>query len=169
MRSWFNRVSRRNSQKLAQCVSCDQLGECAAPVSRGLQWPWDLSTGGDNRSSGSMPGWCNGSAGQVFLWTAAHQALGENRYLELAEGAAWHVWEKPTVIGNLCCGMAGQSYALLNLYRHPRRDLAAARPRCSAPGSRRDRQFPSQGSTPTARLAPREPVQRRLRCCRSGC
>ncbi|MGO9777798.1 MAG: lanthionine synthetase LanC family protein [Terracidiphilus sp.] len=95
-----------------------QLGECAAPMSRGLQWPWDLASRGDNQVSGSMPGWCNGSAGQVFLWTAAHKALGDNRYLELAEGAAWYVWETPTAIANLCCGMAGQSYALLNLYRH---------------------------------------------------
>jgi hypothetical protein len=65
-----------------------------------------------------MPGWCNGSAGYVFLWTNAHKAFGESEYLDLAEGAAWHAWETRVPVGNLCCGMAGQAYALLNLYRH---------------------------------------------------
>jgi len=65
-----------------------------------------------------VPGWCNGSAGYVYLWTAAHKTLKEPRYLELAEGAAWNAWETRHAIGNLCCGMAGQAYSLLNLYRH---------------------------------------------------
>ena len=65
-----------------------------------------------------MSGWCNGSAGYVFLWTQAHKATGEPRYLELAEGAAWNAWETRVDTGNLCCGLAGQSYALLNLFRH---------------------------------------------------
>ena len=95
-----------------------QLGECAEPVGRGLQWNWDLATGTGKPASGSMPGWCNGSAGYVFLWTEAHKVIGEKKYLELAEGAAWHVWETSSPIETLCCGMAGQAYALLNLYRH---------------------------------------------------
>jgi eukaryotic-like serine/threonine-protein kinase len=91
-----------------------QLGECAEPVGRGLQWKWDTA----KPANGYMPGWCNGSAGYVFLWTEAHKAIGEKHYLELAEGAAWHAWETPVAIGNLCCGLAGQAYALLNLYHH---------------------------------------------------
>lgn len=91
-----------------------QLGECAEPVGRGLQWKWDTA----KPANGYMPGWCNGSAGYVFLWTEAHKAIGEKHYLELAEGAAWHAWETPGRIGNLCCGLAGQAYALLNLYHH---------------------------------------------------
>lgn len=65
----------------------------------------------------SAPGWCNGSAGLVFLWTTAYRAMGDGRYLELAERAARGVWETRTSISGLCCGLAGQSYALLNLYR----------------------------------------------------
>ena len=65
-----------------------QLAECAEPVSRGLQWKWDLFRGPQPTTS-IMPGWCNGSAGYVFLWTQAHMATGDQRYLELAEGAAW--------------------------------------------------------------------------------
>jgi len=65
-----------------------------------------------------MSGWCNGSAGFVFLWTLAHQMLGRAEYGTLAEQAGLDAWESEGQIGNLCCGYAGQAYALLNLYKH---------------------------------------------------
>jgi serine/threonine protein kinase len=93
----------------------EELADCGEPAGRGLQWKWDAA-----RQSGSryMPGWCNGSAGYVFLWTQAFQMTGERRHLDLAEGAAWQTWETPTPNATLCCGKAGQAYALLNFYRH---------------------------------------------------
>jgi serine/threonine-protein kinase len=93
----------------------DQLAAHAQPVGRGLHWP--------SAHRESFPSWCNGSAGQVFLWTEAHKATGENSYLTLAEGAAWNTWENPSRFASLCCGMGGQAYALLNLYRHTGEDL----------------------------------------------
>jgi len=107
-----------------------QLGDCAEPVSRGLQWKVHL--GGGSRAAaggGFLSGWCNGSAGYVFLWTEAHKATGVRRYLELAEGAAWNAWETRVDTGNLCCGLAGQSYALLNLFRHTRDSIWLRRAR----------------------------------------
>ncbi len=95
----------------------EQLEACAHPSGRGLRWPWDL-TRGVNDEYGSMPGWCNGSAGYVFLWTQAHKMFGEASFLELAEGAAWDAWETPNSLSNLCCGQAGQAYALLRLSRY---------------------------------------------------
>jgi serine/threonine-protein kinase len=95
-----------------------QLAACAEASGRGLQWKWDLALSSHEPGGLSVPGWCNGSAGYVFLWTQAHQAFGEGRYLELAEGAAWNAWERRHGIGSLCCGTGGQAYALLNLYRH---------------------------------------------------
>ncbi len=87
------------------------LADLARPWGRGLRWRWN--------DGGSMPGWCNGSAGFVFLWTLAHRMLGGPAYLSLAEGAAWNAWEAPSGgSGNLCCGLAGRAYALLNLHRH---------------------------------------------------
>ena len=82
-----------------------------------------------------MSGWCNGACGYVFLWTLAHRLLGDPRYLELAQGAAWRSWDAPEQNVTLCCGLAGRAYALLNLYRHTNetvwldraRDLAARR------------------------------------------
>ncbi len=87
-----------------------ELADLARPCGRGLRWRWN--------DAGFMPGWCNGSAGFVFLWTLAHRMLGEERFRSLAEGAAWNAWEAPDGVASLCCGFAGRAYALLNLYRH---------------------------------------------------
>ncbi len=101
-----------------------ELAELAVPSGRGLQWPWTLAGGG-----GFMPGWCNGACGYVFLWTLAHRLLGEPRYLGLAAGAAFESWDSPQPGGTLCCGLAGRSYALLNLYRTTGDGLWLARAR----------------------------------------
>ena len=69
-----------------------ELAGCARPRGRGLCWPWYGESGTDH---GTMPGWCNGSAGFVFLWTLAHRQLGDPAFHALAEGAAWNAWEDP--------------------------------------------------------------------------
>jgi serine/threonine-protein kinase len=81
---------------------------------------WKFSTRKHRVQAGSeyMAGWCNGSAGFVFLWTLAHKMLGKPEYGILAEQAGLDAWESDGQIGNLCCGYAGQAYALLNLYKH---------------------------------------------------
>ena len=53
----------------------------------------------------------------MFLWLAAHAAFKEDRYLELAERAALHSFEAESQIGSICCGLAGQAYAMTALYR----------------------------------------------------
>jgi serine/threonine-protein kinase len=90
----------------------DELADRARPHGRGLRWRWYAESGAD---VGTMAGWCNGSAGFVFLWTLAETMLKEARYGRLAEGAAWNAWEAPDSNGTLCCGLAGRAYALLNL------------------------------------------------------
>lgn len=62
-----------------------------------------------------MPGWCKGSAGFVHLWTTAHALLGNGRWPTLAERAAWDMYTTSTPIAQLCCGLAGQVYALLDM------------------------------------------------------
>lgn len=93
----------------------DEVGALALPFGRGLQWPWVLGTPGE---APTMPGWCNGSCGYVFLYTLAHRLLGSSHYESLAVGAAWNSWEAGDTASTLCCGLAGRAYALLNLYRH---------------------------------------------------
>jgi len=91
-----------------------ELAACARPSGRGLRWKWY----GEPEGIAAMPGWCNGSAGLVFLWTLAAETLADPIFQSLAEGAAWHAWEAPDAHANLCCGLAGRAYALLNLWRH---------------------------------------------------
>lgn len=81
---------------------------------RGVYWRRTLGSSPFD----AMPGWCNGSAGAVFLFTLAHRLLGEPEWLELAELSAWHAWDEPRGTGDLCCGSAGRAYAMLNLYKH---------------------------------------------------
>ena len=95
----------------------ERLDELAAVRTRkGRGAFWRIRTGGP--SAEIMPGWCNGSAGQVFLFTLGHRLLGDAKWLELAELSAWNNWEEPCGAPTLCCGSAGRAYALLNLYKH---------------------------------------------------
>jgi serine/threonine-protein kinase len=95
-----------------------ELAACARPAGRGLRWKWYGTPEGDV----TMPGWCNGSAGMVFLWTLAAERLDDPEnpggvFRALAEGAAWNTWEASDGNGNLCCGLAGRAYALLRMWR----------------------------------------------------
>jgi hypothetical protein len=94
-----------------------ELAEQAQGQGRSLRWRWYDEGGKD---IGTIAGWCNGSAGFVFLWSLAHRMLGSERYLALAEGAAWDAWEAPGDNGTLCCGLAGRAYALLHLHGQDR-------------------------------------------------
>lgn len=90
-----------------------ELAALNVPKRRGAYWP-----NGAGAVHDMTAGWCNGSTGQLFLFTLAHRLLGEEKWLELAELAAWHVWDEARGIASLCCGTAGRAYALLNLYKH---------------------------------------------------
>jgi eukaryotic-like serine/threonine-protein kinase len=92
----------------------EQLAALKQRKGRGAFWP--------NRVGQSEPnliaGWCNGSAGLLFLFTLAHHVFSARQWLELAELCAWNTWDEPRFNATLCCGTAGRAYALLNLYRH---------------------------------------------------
>jgi len=68
-------------------------------------------------SGGFMSGWCNGTAGFVFLWRLAHTTFKNEQFLVLAEKSAWHAWKGNSELGTLCCGLSGQAYALLRFYK----------------------------------------------------
>lgn len=102
-----------------------QLAGCAEPSGHGLRWRRKNARHSrdgrrHDRDAGVdyLSGWCNGSAGHIFLWTLAHRLFDDAAYLALAEGAAWHAWEDAESVGDLCCGLAGRAYGLLNLYKH---------------------------------------------------
>ena len=96
----------------------EYLAGCAQFSGRGAFWPW--VDGNADRSSAlrSMPGWCNGSAGFVFLWLEADRLHGKGKYGALAEKAGWDAWENPAAAWDLCCGLTGRAFALLALYKY---------------------------------------------------
>jgi serine/threonine-protein kinase len=103
-----------------------ELASCAEPSGRGMRWAWreaadspgDRALELDGGDVNYMAGWCNGSAGFVFLWLLAYELLESPEFLDLAEGAAWNAWEEgDESIASLCCGLTGRAYALHALYR----------------------------------------------------
>jgi serine/threonine-protein kinase len=96
----------------------DQLAALAHHSGRQAGWNWSAIRDHGDAHGAFMPGWCNGSAGHVFLWLAAHSVLSDDLYLVLANKAAWHTARTDSQIGSLCCGFSGQAYALLSIYRH---------------------------------------------------
>ena len=95
-----------------------QLAELAEPDGQGVRWKRKVRKKGRRKQPQDyVPSWCNGTAGFVHLWTLASATFGEPAFLDLAVKAAWNAYEDPAFYGDLCCGLAGRAYALLNLYR----------------------------------------------------
>ena len=97
-----------------------QLNELAEPFGRGLRWKVTTTSTVNvphSYNGNYMPGWCNGSAGYVHLWSTAYSLFRETSYLRLAEAVAWSTWDDQASMSQLCCGLAGQAYALLRLYQ----------------------------------------------------
>jgi serine/threonine protein kinase len=95
----------------------DQLAGLADHFGRQARWKWRIRRHRLEQGETYLPGWCNGSAGFVHLWALAHEMLGNGEHGTLAEQAGLDAWESEGRIGNLCCGFAGQAYALLKLYK----------------------------------------------------
>jgi eukaryotic-like serine/threonine-protein kinase len=115
MLRWCQVTRRPLSQKML--LRLEQLAGYAEPIGPGLRWPQSSGTAPQDRKTWTS--WCHGTAGYVHLWTLAQAMCGDNSYLDLAEKAAWHTWVTPSQKGgSVCCGYAGQAYALLNLFKH---------------------------------------------------
>lgn len=95
-------------------AAADRLDEMAtlAIRDRGMA-RWPRTAGGDE----SWPGWCHGSAGHAHLWALANAVGGDGHHLKLAQEAAEDAWLRQHHLGHLCCGSAGQAYAMLALYQ----------------------------------------------------
>ena len=111
---WLRVRRRGTAPELAERLA--QLAAYARPAGKGVRFAWHAQ----EKRGGPffMPGWCNGSAGFVFLWNLAHAMFHEPSFGELAERAATNAAESLHEQDSLCCGLAGQAYALLNMYNH---------------------------------------------------
>jgi lantibiotic modifying enzyme len=78
----------------------------------GAAWPTD-----ERNERRYMNTWCNGAPGLILLWCLAYRYYGETVFLETARSAAEYCINEPDpLVGNICCGAAGVSYALLSLH-----------------------------------------------------
>jgi eukaryotic-like serine/threonine-protein kinase len=93
-----------------------QLAAEANRCGRRASWPCQKKV-----ASRSLAGWCNGSAGFVFLWSLAHRLLDDPQAAALAEAAGFDAWHPRDDFHSLCCGLAGGAYSQLHLYKHTRR------------------------------------------------
>lgn len=106
---WHDISGRTVAPKLSAALK--KLAESGQKIRSGARWP--VARGSHDYWSG----WCNGTAGYVFLWTLTARLLFHSDYLDLAEMAAEHTWQMRNANPSLCCGAAGDGYAYLNLYR----------------------------------------------------
>jgi hypothetical protein len=90
-----------------------ELRDLAIPSGRGCRWQWDGAEAALGEIA-SMPGWCNGSAGLLHLFTLTAEMGVDAQSAAVAEAAAWNTWEAEGAGFDLCCGLAGRAYALLN-------------------------------------------------------
>jgi hypothetical protein len=65
--------------------------------------------------------WCNGLAGSTMLWVKAFDVTGNEAFLVAARAAARALEHAPARSADLCCGIGGTAYALLELSRVDRR------------------------------------------------
>ncbi|MCW3120264.1 MAG: hypothetical protein JWM28_4346 [Chitinophagaceae bacterium] len=90
----------------------DELLSCSILSENNLRWP--LTVG----DKSSWPGWCNGSAGHIFLWVLLYKHFNEEKFIRVAEKLAGHLMsEVQSKNPDLCCGLAGNAYAMMSLYK----------------------------------------------------
>lgn len=74
----------------------------------------------NSRSFYYMPGWCNGGAGILELFTLAGKLLKSEKYLDIAKKISFDVCYNESLLGDLCCGLTGRAYSILSLYQASR-------------------------------------------------
>jgi eukaryotic-like serine/threonine-protein kinase len=109
----------------------NELASLGRPLGRGIAWP--VSIGAECSESALGASWCNGAAGFIFLWTLAYSMTNDERFAKLAMGAGWTAFDAPKdASADLCCGLGGRAYGLLNLYRTVGEKSWLDRARCLA-------------------------------------
>ncbi len=103
---WCRATGRRPGRGLT--TTLDAFPEARLPAG---VWPRR------HRTTDVWPGWCHGSAGWVHLWVLAAEVLGDDALLALAERPAVHAILGRGAGAGVCCGLAGQAYAAVALYR----------------------------------------------------
>jgi eukaryotic-like serine/threonine-protein kinase len=88
----------------------EELASLGYPTQKGVRWK-------GSHDLQMMGGWCHGAAGYVHLWSLAGRVFRDVRYSDLALRTAEECWSHQGNNGTLCCGLAGQAYAMLDVYQ----------------------------------------------------
>ncbi len=140
----------------------ERLAAAATPRHRGAVWRLAAPHGGrgPERHAGGGGGWCGGAAGLLRLFSRLTQLEAEGRassrdadpgWGQLADQAAWPVYDEPVLDGTLCCGLAGRLSALADFvervevapgWRRRLAGLAARFPDPARDPQRFDKAFP---------------------------
>ncbi len=128
---WSAAIGRPAPPQLGRRL--EALAARAERAGRGARWG---PPGGADRPADIEPheaaGWCRGPAGLVHLWILAAERTRDAAYPALAEASGWTAWDATSRNPNLCCGLAGRGFALLELYRYSGNAAWAARARVLA-------------------------------------
>ena len=98
-----------------------QLACLSRPAGRGAVWAHNARA--DPHANPMAAAWCNGAAGYVPLWTLAYRLTGDHSFSRAAGDAAWTAYEHPVGSPDMCCGLAGRAYALLDYHRHAKEEI----------------------------------------------
>jgi serine/threonine-protein kinase len=84
----------------------EELAALARTIRGSVSWhgPHDMPMAG---------GWCHGPAGYAHLWATASRVLDDTAHADRALRAAEASWAHSERTATLCCGSAGQAYAML--------------------------------------------------------
>ena len=102
----------------------DELFDSSIGQEGTIRWP--LRVGDKN----AWPGWCNGNAGHVFLWTLLYRHFMDEKYIHVAELVASRLVNgTENLNADLCCGMSGIAYSMINMYNvvHDKKYLEEAK------------------------------------------
>jgi lantibiotic modifying enzyme len=91
-------------------VELTRIADVAVSANDEAGWPKSAT------DTAVWPGWCHGSAGYVHVWALAADLIHAD-YMRLAEAAGRFTAAHVSQGASLCCGTAGQAYALLELHR----------------------------------------------------
>ena len=94
------------SEQEQVCRSIHALKNLGVKQDNFLRWP--RKRGGRE----FLQGWCNGAAGFTLLWLAAFEATNDEEFLDLARASVEPMKSIQPQGVDLCCGLAGQIYAL---------------------------------------------------------
>ena len=112
----------------------DQLLAIAVVEGELAAWPTHI---GAEPGGALWASWCNGMAGHVYLWCRAYEVFRDERYLNAARLSAHTTALLYPANPTVCCGTAGQAYALYRYFQltgdrtYRRRAIARARRACA--------------------------------------